>query len=38
VYKLYDIDSISDSFEFQLNLVKKIAESLIEKIKKEEVY
>lgn len=35
VYKLYNIESISDSYELQLNLVKEISQSLISKIKKE---
>ena len=34
VYKIYDIDSLSDSYEFQLSLIKKISNSFIEKIKK----
>ena len=27
VYKIYDIDSLSDSYEFQLSLIKKISNS-----------
>lgn len=34
VYKLYNIESISDSYELQLNLAKQISQALIDKIKR----
>jgi len=37
VYKIYDIDSITDSYEVQLHLVKQIANAFIQKIKKQYV-
>lgn len=33
VYKIYDIDSMSDSYELQLQLVKEIAEAFLRKVK-----
>lgn len=34
VYKIYDVDSISDSYELQLKLVKEIADAFLRNIKK----